>query len=147
MSHVDGNFLGFKSLASKLKELTNEDLEGFSLYITANYTLILRIIITALFMMNLIFSADKIVSFFALLVVLYFFWGSLVMVYIFALTKFKKPLIKFQLPRQVYGRVTISISTTSESEPRPSKETLNTEKSKELFGPKSCWIRGLKEVT
>lgn len=149
MSHVDGNIFGYKNLEAKLKSLTNENLEGFSLYATTNYTISLRIFVILVSALIVFSSAEKFFSSLIFLVALGFMFGSLIQIYLFSILRFKKSQFRLQRRCQPHGRITVSIDAASEDDPSPNKEPIEPEESKKLYGPESghCWLSGQKEIT
>jgi hypothetical protein len=147
MSHVDLNIRGYKNLAAKLKELTNDDLEGFSLYATTNYTITLRVIFLIFSIVWLMFFPEKLFALLMFVGTLSLGFGSLALVYFFSISHFTRPQFKLLTPCQLFGKVSVSINSESDEEPRLTKEIPKLKKdNKEKFGPRHRWCDGQREV-
>jgi len=146
MSHVDANLFGMGGLRDRLKEVAEGDLDGFSLYVTTNYTLTIRVI--SLILVCTSFRFVPLAGWLAALAfVVMFSFASLIQIYVFSAITFKTLCVKPRTPFQIWGRVEVTVDAASKVGPdKPRKEVISTDESKDRYGPTHCWLLGLREA-
>ncbi|MEX3845588.1 hypothetical protein [Paraburkholderia sp. BR10882] len=157
MSHVDGNLRGIDDLAARLKEETNGDLAGFSLYLSTNYTLLARFFVLAAILLYftavaIVRGVDSLLGYFGWAAVLLACWWycfrSVFAINRYAHKTFRKWWVKPNNPWQIMGRVEVSVDSTSRGEPdRARKETLWLAQSVGRYGPPPDWFSGQRDAT
>jgi hypothetical protein len=150
MSHVDGNLRGIEPLAARLIKATEGDLNGFSLYLTTNYTLTLRFFL--LFATTaLLHWVHGVATFFAwlglLVCVAWFGFGSLFAICRYACRTFGK-CVTPDTPLQLWGRVEVTVDAASKVGPDTAREeTLPIARSIDRYGPPPGWRAGQRDAT
>lgn len=148
MSHVDGNLYGIGAMRDRLKEATNNDLDGFSLYFTTNYTLIARLAFLTFSIFIYITFSLNCVTITMLGAGVYFLFGSLLQIFLFSAMVFKTVCVRPWNPWQFRGRVEITVDAASTKGPgTPLEETITKAESKERYGRSVCWLSGQREAT
>lgn len=155
MSHVDGNIYGMKRMVEQLELEADGDLKGFSLYLTTNYTLAVRVIglaciIAFIIIWWLLNDVSALVLTTAVLAFwLYFFFSSIVQIYCLARIRFKTWNVVPDTPLQFCGRVEVSVDVFSTNGPsKAHREALPEKESKPLYEPMTehVWWQGMKPM-
>lgn len=149
MSHIDGKIFGLKAMVERLDRDAEGDLHGFSLYLTTNYTFTLRILVLALASI-LLSQLDQLAVLDGLLIVgiLYFFFGSVVQVYLLAVVRFGTWKVVPKNPWQVSGRVEALIDASSTTGPaKPCKDSLPFNESRKRYRSTYSWLAEMKSTS
>lgn len=152
MSHVDGKVSGLKAMVEQLKLHVDGDLEGFSLYITTNFTCTLRIILlfAAVYFLYAGWHSDWwLVWFIGFLGGAFLCFGSIAQIYWVASVRFHTLKVRLNNPWQFSGRVEVSIDASAKTWPStPIKESRSQSASEALFGPAHAhyWFSEMKPV-
>jgi hypothetical protein len=144
ISHIDGKICGLKSMAEQLKRQADGDLQGFSLYLTTNYTFTLRILAFVVIAICRCrqheLSAFDAIFFISASAVAQIYWIERV--------RFKTWKVVPKNRWQVSGRVEVVVDASATTGPdKPRKKSLLSEVSKVRYRYPHCWCAEMKPVS